>query len=919
MNALLRKEIRLILPAGIVAVVLATLQAWMPEPGAEFVLFAFGLGLISLGLAPFGQEFSSGTFSILLAQPVSRDRIWRTKVMVLTVALVLVWFVFLVCLWWSPMLFHDQAELRSETLVVGGLFLLVAFSGGLWTTLLFRQVAAALWLTVLVPASLCVATGVLFPGYFAPIAGSLLVLYGIAGFLFARWLFFHAQDAQWTGGTISLPAWLGAGSRSRSVARPPGRKPLRALIRKEFQSHHIALLLGAGMLVAHLAVIGVRRMAFDATQPNEILHTCLEFWWALWFGLPFLVGSTAVAEERKLGTLEPQLCLPTTRRAQFAVKLGVALLLGIFLGGFMPVVTEAVFGVVPGTLRNDASTNLWTPLLLICSVAGAITVVSFYASTFTRNLLQAMGVAVVVGLALMAFGAWVLQAAFGGFNSPRLWVGPLVVYIGLPALLVTVLWLAFRNFKHVYVGFNVWRRNLLTVLASMAFIVVATTLIYNRTWEFFMTHEPKHGPARLSGSVRPKLCIDPFFHVQSLPDGRFGVGRRVFALLPDGRLWVTTNYRWEREGHFVPSRKRSYQTGSVEERVYYKAVPVKGTFLATSNWVSLASSDHQVVDLKSQVVGLQSDGSLWNVHSLTKTNLLADLSAVPEPERIGSDSDWKAIVAGSVHFLALKADGSIWGWGNNHNGQLGVGPEHFTDGPVRIGTDSDWAAVLAGRLMSIGVKRDGSVWKWGYLYSSPRGSQKNWTAGTHPEPVRLNLDGADWVSVAPRSGFDLVLKKDGSLWAEGEIQGGFGLFGNYLFARDYTSHFAAKPLQVGTDSDWADIANGSSLLGLKRNGTILQSRGWGMALAFWGEVWQPSRYSDWVAVGASLWDAPVTLAADGTLCSWGDPWQQTYENLDDHHRGFPGLWLLGPSRKPVWSVNIFADATQRDLTTPGRP
>jgi hypothetical protein len=47
----------------------------------------------------------------------------------------------------------------------------------------------------------------------------------------------------------------------------------------------------------------------------------LEFWWVLWLGLPFLVGSAAVAEERKLGTLEGQLCLPTTRRTQFAVKL----------------------------------------------------------------------------------------------------------------------------------------------------------------------------------------------------------------------------------------------------------------------------------------------------------------------------------------------------------------------------------------------------------------------------------------------------------------------------------------------------------------------------------------------------------------------------------------------------------------------
>jgi len=39
--------------------------------------------------------------------------------------------------------------------------------------------------------------------------------------------------------------------------------------------------------------------------------------------------------------------------------------------------------------------------------------------------------------------------------------------------------------------------------------------------------------------------------------------------------------------------------------------------------------------------------------------------------RIGSASDWTAIAGGSTHTLALKADGSLWAWGNNASGQLG--------------------------------------------------------------------------------------------------------------------------------------------------------------------------------------------------------------------------------------------------------
>ena len=79
MNALLRKEIRLSLPAWIAAMVLAILPVWFVWPGSREVMAPspgiiafgpFGLGLLLLAITPFGQELSLGTFSILLAQPI---------------------------------------------------------------------------------------------------------------------------------------------------------------------------------------------------------------------------------------------------------------------------------------------------------------------------------------------------------------------------------------------------------------------------------------------------------------------------------------------------------------------------------------------------------------------------------------------------------------------------------------------------------------------------------------------------------------------------------------------------------------------------------------------------------------------------------------------------------------------------------
>ena len=103
MNPLVKKEIRLLLPSFLVSLLLA-LSIWLlPEHlGSKsgiingFLVFPFffcPVMLVITALNSFGSEFSSGTFSLLLAQPVPRARIWWTKTLLLAVAVLLVWFV----------------------------------------------------------------------------------------------------------------------------------------------------------------------------------------------------------------------------------------------------------------------------------------------------------------------------------------------------------------------------------------------------------------------------------------------------------------------------------------------------------------------------------------------------------------------------------------------------------------------------------------------------------------------------------------------------------------------------------------------------------------------------------------------------------------------------------------------------------
>ena len=156
MNALLRKEVRLLLPSFSAALLLS-LGVWLmnsrvdvarSEWRAFMTIFPFLLCpamIVMMALNSFGREISGGTFSLLLAQPISRVRVWRIKTALLAMAL----FVVLV-VWSTSCRIHfsdwvqtpEGSEWKDTMLLTPALFVLAVFSGGLWTVLFFRQVAA---------------------------------------------------------------------------------------------------------------------------------------------------------------------------------------------------------------------------------------------------------------------------------------------------------------------------------------------------------------------------------------------------------------------------------------------------------------------------------------------------------------------------------------------------------------------------------------------------------------------------------------------------------------------------------------------------------------------------------------------------------------------------------------------------------
>ena len=66
------------------------------------------------------------------------------------------------------------------------------------------------------------------------------------------------------------------------------------------------------------------------------------------------------------------------------------------------------------------------------------------------------------------------------------------------------------------------------------------------------------------------------------------------------------------------------------------------------------------------------------------------------PTQLGTAKDWKSVAAGTSHALALETNGTLWAWGINDSGQLGLGDIDKRFEPVRVGADSNWDVVGAG-------------------------------------------------------------------------------------------------------------------------------------------------------------------------------------------------------------------------------
>jgi alpha-tubulin suppressor-like RCC1 family protein len=84
------------------------------------------------------------------------------------------------------------------------------------------------------------------------------------------------------------------------------------------------------------------------------------------------------------------------------------------------------------------------------------------------------------------------------------------------------------------------------------------------------------------------------------------------------------------------------------------------------------------------------------------------------PAQVGPDTGWVEIRTGQDDACALRQDGTLFCWGDNSSGQGGQSPAVSTlVAPSQVGTDADWVHVGLETFSGCALKMDSSLWCWG--------------------------------------------------------------------------------------------------------------------------------------------------------------------------------------------------------------
>jgi alpha-tubulin suppressor-like RCC1 family protein len=256
-------------------------------------------------------------------------------------------------------------------------------------------------------------------------------------------------------------------------------------------------------------------------------------------------------------------------------------------------------------------------------------------------------------------------------------------------------------------------------------------------------------------------------------------GYPMAAIKTDGTLWV-----W---GSNIDARLGTNDTTD-------RATPVT-TFAGGTNWKQVSAGyDH--------CAAIKTDGTLWS-WGRGNDSQLGDNTITTKSTPVttfAGGTNWKQVSAGGSHTAAIKTDGTLWTWGYNNEGQLGINDTTNRNTPVTtFAGGTNWKRVNAGYHPSTtAIKTDGTLWAWGRNNIGQLGTNDTTQRNT---PVTTFAGGTNWKQSSNGRGQTAAIKTDGTLWVWGSnAYGGLGV-------NDTTGRLTPVTTFAG-GTNWKQVADG---------------------------------------------------------------------------------------------------------------
>jgi len=318
---------------------------------------------------------------------------------------------------------------------------------------------------------------------------------------------------------------------------------------------------------------------------------------------------------------------------------------------------------------------------------------------------------------------------------------------------------------------------------------------------------------------------------------------------------------------------------------------------------------------------LQDDGTLWGwgrndsgelgIGTTTEWN-----EFIIRPVQILDDVAEFFIAPNASHGMAIRGDGSLWGWGRNSDGQLGIGTRDEQLSPVWI--MDDVATVFFSGSRTMVIRTDDSLWGWGENASLRLGNDA--LENSKLSPVWIMDDVA---TISFTYSFVMALQTDGSLWSWGRNDRGQLGIG--------TTEDQSNPVWIMGDVVSVSVTSfpriamaitaDGSLWGWGRNDNGQLGLGEGLMYDQLSPMWI---MDDVAAISRS--GHTMVIRTDGSLWGWGqnnfgqlgigtialrDYNQMGEEEQEEVHAAGEAIWDLAT---PTWIMDdvatIFTNARQ---------